>query len=110
MKIERFEDMEVWQLSRKLVTDLYKLTDNEKFSRDIDLKRQIRRAGVSVLSNISEGFERKNNKEFIYFLHVAKGSAGELRAQFCIASDLKYIDDESFKNITEKLTVISKSL
>ena len=82
MKIERFEDMEVWQLTRKLVKEVYEVTENSKFSRDIDLKRQMRRSGISILSNISEGFERRSNKEFVYFLFVSKGSAGELRSRF----------------------------
>lgn len=80
MKIERFEDMEVWQLARKFVKEIYEATENAKFGRDIDLKRQMRRSGISILSNISEGFERRRNKEFLYFLYVSKGSAGELRS------------------------------
>lgn len=109
-KINRFEDMEVWQLSRNLVSELYDVTGKGNFNRDIDLKRQIRRAAISILSNISEGFERKNNNEFIYFLNVAKGSAGELRAQLYIAFDLKYINESIFVNFNEKIVIISKSL
>ena len=110
MKIERFEDMEVWQLTRKLVKEVYEVTENTKFSRDIDLKRQMRRSGISILSNISEGFERRSNKEFVYFLFVSKGSAGELRSQICIAKDLNFINENLFNSLTEELIVISKSL
>lgn len=110
MKIQRFEDMEVWQLTRKLVREVYEVTENTKFGRDIDLKRQMRRSGISILSNISEGFERKSNKEFVYFLYVSKGSAGELRSQICIAKDLSFIDENLFNSLTEELIVISKSL
>jgi four helix bundle protein len=72
--IERFEDMKVWQKARELVHEIYSVTKNGDFSRDFGLRDQIRRASVSILSNIAEGFERGGNKEFIHFLYIAKGS------------------------------------
>ena len=105
-----FEDIEVWKLSRNFIKDIYELTNNNYFEKDRDLKSQIRRASVSILSNISEGFERKNPKEFINFLNIAKGSAGEVRSQLYISFDLKYISETDFKKIFEQVVLISKSL
>jgi len=76
-KIERFEDFIAWQKARKLTSNIYKISDVGKFARDFGLKDQIRRAGVSVMSNIAEGFERGRPTEFHQFLSIAKGSMGE---------------------------------
>ncbi len=84
MKVERFEDLHVWQLSRKLVVEIYEVTSNDNFKKDYGLSSQIQRASVSVLSNIAEGFEKGYNKEFIRFLYIAKGSIGEVRAQLYV--------------------------
>ncbi|MDO8137782.1 MAG: four helix bundle protein [Candidatus Brocadiales bacterium] len=80
-KAEGFEDLVVWQKARELVKRVYELTKGKEFARDFSLVDQLRRASVSVLSNIAEGFERGSNVEFIQFLYVAKGSCGEVRAQ-----------------------------
>lgn len=93
-----------------LVDDIYKLTLKDNFSHDHSLKNQIRRAAISVPSNIAEGFERGSNKEFIQFLYVAKGSAGEVRAQLHIALNQKYITKEGFNSTTNLLTNISVML
>ena len=74
-----------------------------KFSKDFALVNQIRRASISILSNIAEGFERGGNKEFLQFLAIAKGSCGEVRAQFYVALDQNYIDKNQFEEITNKL-------
>jgi four helix bundle protein len=92
MKSKRFEDLEVWQLSRELVKSIYKLTSGTRFSKDFGLANQIQRSAVSIMSNIAEGFERKSKKEFISFLSIAKGSCGELRSQLYIGLDLSYIN------------------
>jgi four helix bundle protein len=110
MKIEKFEDLDIWNESRKFAADIYKLTLGESFKRDYGLREQIQRAAVSILSNIAEGFERENNKEFINFLKYAKGSAGEVRAQLHLALDLGYIGDDEFKNIHSHVLSISKQL
>jgi four helix bundle protein len=96
MKLDSFEDIQVWQDARVFVKEIYSLTSLEKFKKDFGLKDQIQRASVSVLNNISEGFERNNNKEFIKFLLYAKGSAGEIRAMLYIALDINYIKKEEF--------------
>ena len=80
-KIKRFEDIESWKKSRELAKSVYRITLNQRFARDFGLRDQIRRASVSILSNIAEGFERDGDKEFIQFLSLAKGSCGEVRAQ-----------------------------
>jgi len=107
-KIERFEDLEVWQKARELVKDIYMLTDNRRFSRDLGLKNQIRRAAISILSNISEGFEREGNKEFTQFLYIAKGSRGDVRAQLYIARDQNYVNGELFRKLTQQAINVSK--
>lgn len=80
MKIEKFEDIECWKKWRELTNQIYKITNNEKFSKDRWLKDQIRRASVWIISNIAEGFERSYDKEFKQFLYIAKWSCGEVRA------------------------------
>ena len=76
-KINRFEDIQSWKSARTLTNEIYKVTAEGDFFRDFGLKDQIRRASVSILSNIAEGFERGNDKEFAYFLSLAKGSSGK---------------------------------
>lgn len=90
MKIRKFEDLESWKKARKLTNTIYEATGTGTFTRDFGLKDQIRRASVSILSNIAEGFQRGGDKEFLQFLAVAKGSCGEVRAQLYIAVDQGY--------------------
>jgi four helix bundle protein len=108
--IKRFEDLEVWQLGRALVKDVYEVTQNTELQKDFGLRDQLRRSAVSIMANISEGFERKTQKEFINFLFIAKGSCGELRSHFYIAFDLGYINKEIFDNLQNQAITISKSL
>jgi len=83
----RFEELEVWQESRELTRRIYALTLEPGLKGDWDLSRQIRRAAVSVMSNIAEGFERSSTKEFVHALYIARGSAGEVRSQLYIVLD-----------------------
>ena len=80
-KIEQFEDLKVWQKARLVNLCIYKLSNQGSFSKDFGLRDQMRRASISILSNIAEGFERNGNKEFNQFLSIAKASAGEIRSQ-----------------------------
>ena len=105
---EKFEDIEAWKLARVLVKEIYLCTRASSFSKDYALSSQIQRAAVSVMSNIAEGFERGGNKEFIQFLYIAKGSAGEVRSQLYTALDLNYITEDYFKRIYETVLKISK--
>ncbi len=99
-KVRNFEDLAVFQKARSLVKDVYRLTRNGGFSRDSGLTDQIRRAAISVVSNIAEGFERGGNTELIQFLYIAKGSCGEVRAQLMIAHDEGYIDFAAHARLT----------
>ena len=109
-KIEKFEDIESWKVARDVTRMIYEASASGNFSRDFALCNQIRRAAISILSNIAEGFERGGNKEFVQFLAVAKGSCGEVRAQLYVALDQQYIDVKTFGQIHEKLTDVSKLL
>jgi four helix bundle protein len=80
-KFNSFEEINSWQKARIFNKRIYEITDNQNFKKDFDLVKQIRRASISITSNIAEGFERKTDKEFVYFLFVAKASAGEVRSQ-----------------------------
>jgi four helix bundle protein len=95
-KIKKFEDMIAWQKARKLTSDIYRVTGRGKFASDYGLKDQIRRAAVSSMSNLAEGFERGGLVEFHSFLAIAKGSCAELRTQLYVALDVGYLDQRSF--------------
>lgn len=77
MRITKFEDLNIWKLSLEITKEIYDLTSQKEFSRDFCLRDQIRRAVISISSNIAEGFEKNNNNEFIRYLKIAKGSVGE---------------------------------
>ena len=98
-RIERFEDLIAWQKARELTRNIYKITKQGEFHKDFGLRDQIRRASVSVMSNIAEGFERGSRSEFHQFLVIAKGSCAELRSQLYVALDTEYIDMEIFNNL-----------
>ncbi len=92
-----FEEMDMWKKARELVKFIYQITRNKEFCKDFSLVDQIRRAAVSVMSNIAEGFERGSNTEFIQFLYIAKGSCGEVRTQLYAALDQMYISGAEFE-------------
>jgi len=96
-----FENLEIWQISRKFVNDIYNIIDNGFFKKDIALIVQLKRAAISIMSNIAEGFMRYGNKEFIQFLFIARGSIGEVKSHLYIAMDRNYINREQF-NICER--------
>ena len=108
--IKSFEDLEVWKISKDFTVELYKITNNKNFNKDFSLRDQLRRASISIISNIAEGFERNGNKEFIQFLSIAKGSAGEIRAQIVIAFELKYITEKEFEKLHKDILLVSKQL
>jgi len=109
-RIEKFEDIEAWKLARRATKLGYEVSLTERFCRDFALVNQIRRALISILSNIAEGFEREGNTEFLQFLSIAKGSCGEVRAQLYIAFDQNYIDEASFSSISETLKETSRTI
>jgi four helix bundle protein len=101
-KIERFEDLMSWQKARELNRLVYKISRQGAFAKDFGLRDQIRRASISVMSNIAEGFERGGDKEFIQFLSNAKGSCGEVRCQLYAALDESYLSAAEFKELFER--------
>ena len=107
-KIERFEEIVAWQKGMDLCVRIYSISDDGKFAKDYGLRDQIRRAAVSIPSNISEGFERESNNQFIYFLQIAKASSGELRTQITLARRLNYIVEEDFKKLNDEVLEVSK--
>ncbi|MFK5958258.1 MAG: four helix bundle protein [Lutibacter sp.] len=110
-KLNSFEEIIAWQKARELNSIIYAITNtNNSFSKDYGLRDQIRRASVSISSNIAEGFERETTKEFIWFLYIAKASAGEFRSQLYLAFDLDYISKNQFEEIKLKINEISKLL
>ena len=104
-----FEEITAWQQGRELVREVYRVTSTGSFRKDYGLKDQIRRAAVSVVSNIAEGFERGGNKEFIQYLYHAKGSCGEVRTQLYVSRDLEYPSEDTFKQL-RKLTIRTSEL
>ena len=98
-RIERFEDIQAWQRARELVRDIYEVSSKGNFAKDYSLKDQIRKALVSIMSNIAEGFSRQTDKEFTQFLYIALGSVTEVQSQLHIAQDLKHISKEDFNKI-----------
>jgi four helix bundle protein len=101
-KIEKFEDLECWQDARALVNLVYAISQDGQFAKDFDLKSQFRRASISVMNNIAEGFGRYSNKEFIRFLEIATASSTEVKSMIYILNDLKYINEEQTKALFEQ--------
>jgi four helix bundle protein len=105
MKIERFEDIIAWQKAKEMAILIYK---DFAESKDFGFKDQIQRAGVSVMNNIAEGFERKTNNEFKQFLFIAKGSCGEVRSMLYLAKELNKISESNFNKLFILAEEISK--
>ncbi len=97
MGYETFRELRVWQEAKGLAVRVYQLTDGKELSRDFGLRDQMRRASVSVASNIAEGYERTGNNDFVRFMRIAQGSLSELRTQLDIACDVGYLDRESHR-------------
>ena len=99
--ITRFEEIESWKTARELTNKIYALGNQAGFNKDFGLRDQIRRASVSVMSNIAEGFESRTDVQFINYLGTARASAGEVRAQLYVVLDQKCITEEQFKESYE---------
>ena len=106
--INKFEDLERRKRARRFTNEIYKVTGTGKFGRDFALRDQIRRAAISVLSNVAEGFERGGDNEFLQFLSVAKGSSGEARSQLYVALDQSYISQNQFESLSKSVTEVSQ--
>ena len=108
--IQKFEDLEVWQEARELVKLIYALIAQFPKHETFGLASQMKRAAISVMSNIAEGFERGSNAEFIQFLYIARGSCGELRSQCYIALDLEYASSSEIDILRERCQRLSRRL
>ena len=109
-KIERFEDIEAWKKARELTKIIYEVTAQGKIAADFPMRDQLRRASVSIMANIAEGFEREGNKEFRQFLATAKGSAGEVKALLYVALDAGLTSTEQFQRISALANEVSRLL
>ncbi|MDA3832828.1 MAG: four helix bundle protein [Spirochaetales bacterium] len=99
MRIDRFEDIEAWQLARELTRKVYGLTEKARFARDFGLKGQIQNAAGSSMHNIAEGFDSETTPEFVRFLRYAKRSCTEVQSELYIALDQQYITKAEFQDV-----------
>ena len=105
MKFKRFEEIIAWQKAKSLTVQIYR---SSKTINDFGFKNQIQRACVSIMNNIAEGFERRSDKEFVYFLFVAKGSCGETRSMLILAKELEYLNEQEANELSELSQEVSR--
>ena len=105
-----FKDLKVWQKSKELAVLIYKITQERNFRRDFGFKDQIRRAAISIPSNIAEGDERGSNKEAVRFFYIAKGSLAELQTQIEIAFEIGYLNENTWKELCDRTQMIGRML
>jgi four helix bundle protein len=110
MAYQSFRELRVWQEAKQLAVEIYKLTASGSLSKDFGLKDQMQRAAVSIASNISEGYERKSDAEFMRFLYISKGSLSELITQLEIAKEVGLIPEESFLSIDDQCNKVGAML
>lgn len=110
MKIEKFEDMEIWQEARELNKTIFLITSKDPFAKDFDFRSQIRRAAGSIMDNIAEGFGRAGNKEFVNFLSISRGSADEVRSQVYRAFDFGYINQDQLDELLDRTSGIARRI
>ena len=109
-KIDCFEDLFTWQKSIELVKEIYLITEKKGLKTNYGLKDQLRRAVVSIPTNIAEGFERRSSKEYLNFLNIAKGSSGEVRSLLYVALEVGYIEKIEHQHLREKAKFISSAI
>jgi four helix bundle protein len=109
-KIENFEDLMVWQKGIQLVKQIYIVTDEGKLSRDFGWKDHLRCAAVSIPTNIAEGFERRSRKEYLNFLNISKGSAGEVRSLLRVALEIGYLEQLTYSQLSDRAIELSRML
>lgn len=108
--IRTFEDLIVWQKAIEFVKGVYLITSQGELKRDFGLRDQMRRAAVSIPTNIAEGFERASRKEYLLFLNIAKGSAGETSSLFRVALEVGYFDKQIHDQLRERAMTLSRFL
>ena len=109
-KIKSFRDLKIWQKGIELVKEVYKITKNFPKEEQYGLSSQMRRAAVSIPSNVAEGFRRRHNKEYKQFLNISLGSSAELETQIVIAKELEYIEGSKEKELVELIDHISRMI
>ena len=110
VKIERFEDIESWQIARKLTSAIYALSRNSSLGKDFGLRDQLQRAAVSIMANIAEGFDSRSDKEFVRFLNYAYRSATEVQSHLYVARDQEYLDKETLTGVYDQAATAKKLL
>lgn len=103
MKIEKFEDIEAWQVGRNLTQAIYQVTAQGEFAKDFGLRDQIRRAAVSIMANVVEGFDSQSNKAFVQFLGYALRSATEVQSHLYVALDQEYVSQKVFDGLYQQV-------
>lgn len=109
-KLGKFEDLTIFQMARDLCKEVYAITKDGEFHKDMRFVQQIHASAGSVMDNIAEGFERDGNKEFINFLYIAKGSCGEVRSQLIRANDVGFTDNETATKLYNDCLNLSKAI
>ena len=109
-KVETFEDLVVWRKGIDLVKQVYLATAQGQLSRDSALRDQLQRSAVSIPTNIAEGFERASRKEYLQFLHIAKGSAGEVRSLLRVALEVGYLDKAKHDDLRDAALAVGRFL
>jgi four helix bundle protein len=112
-KVKRFEDLRCWQAARKLVKEIYLISEYGKLSKDYDTRSQIKRAALSTMNNIAEGFGKYSSKEFIRYLDIANNSASEVKSILYVLLDLNYLEPdkiEDLQNKTDEVKALSLAL
>ena len=110
MTFRRFEEIQAWQLARRIASRVDHLSEDGTFSRDFGLRDQARRAAVSMMSNIAEGFSRRSDQEFAQYLFYAKSSGAELQSHLYLALDRRHISDEQFSTLYEEIDHFARQL
>ena len=109
-KIESFEDLLVWQKGMEIVKQVYLISREGELGRDFALRDQLRRAAISIPTNIAEGFERASRKEYLSFLNYAKGSTGEVRSLLNVAAELGYLEPSQYEALRQAVLELSRYL
>lgn len=110
MAVSKFEDLVCWQEAKSLAVEIYEVSKNGDFGQDFGFRDQLRRAAVSIASNIAEGKERETIPEFIRYLYIAKGSAGELKTQLMIAQEIGYLNQGCAEDLKQRVEKVSAML
>jgi len=110
MSRTNFKELKIWQIAKDIAVDIYRITDNSKIKSDFSLRDQMRRAAISIASNIAEGNDRESNKEFVRYLYIAKGSCSELITQLIIAKEINYFNPVEADGLEEKIQKASQMI